>query len=178
MVRAALAESSWRASGGCRCGGFGGEKLEADFVDAPAAAAAHGFDAHRQVGEFYLIAGAGQPFEMGGEQSGDGRGVRDFHVGAEGVHPVGHRKIAGHEVFIGADTFNEVGGDVVRFINITDHLLDDIGERDHADESAEFINGDGELGAGLAEVEEKTVEQLAGRERSGEVAGFFARRDV
>ena len=49
-----------------------------DAVDA--AAAVHGFDGHKEVSEADLVAGLGDAFECGGEESGDGGGVGRFEA--------------------------------------------------------------------------------------------------
>jgi hypothetical protein len=142
------------------CGRFGWEEFEADFVDAAAVFAAHGFDPHGEVCELDLVAFPGEALEESGEESGDCGGVRGFDVGAKGVDPVGHGEVAGDEVFVGSDAFDGVCGFVVGFVEVADHLFDDVGEGDDADESAEFIDDDGELRAGLAEVMEEAIEGL------------------
>ena len=42
-------------------------------------------------------------------------------------------------------------------VDVADHLFDDVFEGDEADDAAELVDGDGELGAGLAEAGDEAV---------------------
>jgi hypothetical protein len=112
------------------------------------------------VGEADFIAFAREAFEACGDEAGDGGGVGGFDFGAEGVHPVGDGEVAGDEVDIVAEALDRTGGGVVGFVDVADHLFDDIFEGDEADDAAELIDDDGELGFSLAEVEKEAVEGL------------------